>query len=113
MLNKSVIIPSTLSTADDISTAFHIAVNGLETTLSCPDIGWSFAEAVLERFSFLWTKELETVGYNVNKSAFRKAVWQNDNFGSNQIVEWRRLLENEKVVGITFGNGWGCLYFTS
>jgi hypothetical protein len=84
MLNKSALIPSILSTADDISTAFHIAVNGPETTLSCPDIGWSFAEAVLERFSFLWTKELETVGDNVNKSTFGKAVWQN-NFGSNMV----------------------------
>jgi hypothetical protein len=85
MLSKSTVIPPTLSTADDISTAFHIAVNGPETTLSCPDIGWSFAEAVLERFSFLWTKELETVGNRVNNSFFGKAVWRTNNFDSNMV----------------------------
>jgi hypothetical protein len=85
MLNKRAIIPPILSTADDISTAFHIAVNGPETTLSCPDIGWSFAEAVLERFSFLWTKELEKVGNDVTKSTFGKAVWRTNNFDSNMV----------------------------
>lgn len=51
ILNRKVIIPAILSTADDMSAAFHIAVNG-------PEIDWPFAEALLEKFSFLWNDDL-------------------------------------------------------
>lgn len=46
ILSRNIIIPPTLSTADDVSVAFHIAVNG-------PIIDRSFAEMVLERYLFL------------------------------------------------------------
>jgi hypothetical protein len=51
ILKSKVIIPAILSTADDISTAFHIAVND-------PEIDWSFAEALLERYLFLFQEDL-------------------------------------------------------
>jgi hypothetical protein len=66
-LRRKLKIPATLSTADDISVAFHIAINPRQ-------IDWPLAEAVLERFSFLWTEELATVDYNGEGSVFGKAV---------------------------------------
>jgi hypothetical protein len=51
-LSRNAIIPDTLSTADDISVAFHIAVNG-------PVIDWPFAENVLERCLLLGAEELD------------------------------------------------------
>jgi hypothetical protein len=55
---RNAIIPSTLSTADDIAVAFHIAVNS-------PVIDWPLAEMVLERYLFLGTK-----GLDVNENIF-------------------------------------------
>jgi hypothetical protein len=43
ILSKKAIIPTTLSTVDDVSTTFHIAVNG-------PEIDLPFSEMVLESF---------------------------------------------------------------
>jgi hypothetical protein len=67
ILSRKAIIPATLSTADDISVAFHIALNGLE-------IDWPLAEMVLERFSSLSTW-----------SSFGRNVWTGNNFDSNMI----------------------------
>jgi hypothetical protein len=72
-------IPATLSTANDIAVAFHIAVNG-------PLIDWPLAETVLERYSFLGTK-----GLNVNEnmfvdSAFGEDVWNYNNFECNVAI---------------------------
>jgi hypothetical protein len=52
VLDRKLIIPATLSTADDISVALYIAVRG-------PKIDWPLAELALERFLFLWTEEKE------------------------------------------------------
>jgi hypothetical protein len=67
-LSRNAIIPTTLSTADDVSVALHIAVSG-------PKINWYSAELVLERFLFLWNEEpcvlmdddidYSVLGYNV------------------------------------------------
>jgi hypothetical protein len=52
-LSSTVVIPPILSTDDDISLASLIAVNG-------PTIDWSFAEAILKRYLFLGTENLDT-----------------------------------------------------
>jgi hypothetical protein len=62
-LDREAIIPATLLTSDDISAGFHIALN-------CPEIDWPFAEAVLERFLFLWSTE-EPCTYG----GFLRIVW--------------------------------------
>jgi hypothetical protein len=73
---RNAIIPATLSTADDIAVAFHIAVNS-------PVIDWPLAEMVLERYLFLGTK-----GLDVNENIFVDnvigvEVWNNDFFLNN------------------------------
>jgi hypothetical protein len=77
LLSRKAVIPDILSTSDDISVAFHIAVNG-------PEIDWPFAEMVLERFSILWIEELRTVD-NDEDSVFRQNVWCDNNFDSNMV----------------------------
>jgi hypothetical protein len=76
VLNRKAIVPAILSTADDVSVAFHVAVNG-------PEIDWPLAETVLERFLFLWTEELATVDSIIEDSIFRQNVWCKNNFDSN------------------------------
>jgi hypothetical protein len=77
VLRKSkAIVPPILSTPDDITVAFHMAVNS-------PVINWNFAEMVLERHLFLWTEESTTVGDR--KSYFRENVWQMNGFERNMV----------------------------
>jgi hypothetical protein len=78
ILNRKAVIPTVLSTANDVSVAFHIAVNNSE-------IDWPFAEFVLERFSFLWTKEKAMIHNKVEDSVFRQDVWYNNNFDDNMV----------------------------
>jgi hypothetical protein len=74
ILSTEAIIPAILSTPDDLSVAFYIAVNG-------PDIDWPRAEAVLERFLFIWTEQ----GERMIDSFIRQNVWDHNNFESNII----------------------------
>jgi hypothetical protein len=67
ILCRKAVIPDILSTSDDISVAFHIAVTG-------PEINWPFAEMVLERFAILWIEELRTIDNDVENSIFRQNV---------------------------------------
>jgi hypothetical protein len=76
LLSRNAIIPATLSTADDISVAFHIAVNG-------PVIDWPFAETVLERYSFLGTEVLDLSENMFVDSGFGYIVWYSNNFERN------------------------------
>jgi hypothetical protein len=101
VLSRKVIIPPTLSTADDISVAFHIAVNG-------PIIDWPFAEIVLERFVFLRTEEFAMSENMVVVSGIVDTVWISNDFESNiiKLLEggdcWRmrKSLESlSKIVG--------------
>jgi hypothetical protein len=69
-------MPPNLSTPDDMSVAFHMAV-------SSPEIDWSFAEGILEIFSFLWTELLAAVDNDIECINFGEAVWYNNNFDSN------------------------------
>jgi hypothetical protein len=76
VFNNNAKTPAILSTAGDISAAFHIAVNDSE-------IDWPFAEKVLERFLFLCTEEQATVNndmINGINDAFRKAIICSHNF---------------------------------
>jgi hypothetical protein len=72
VLSKKSAIPTSLSTADDVSVAFHIAVNR-------PNIDWHLAEVVLDRFSILCTKEL-----TIDRS-FCQTVWNINNFENNMV----------------------------
>lgn len=74
ILNKKAVIPTFLSTTNDLSVAFHMAINGSE-------IDWPFAEFVLERFLILWTDEKA----KVEDSIFRQNVWNSSNFERNMI----------------------------
>jgi hypothetical protein len=66
-----------LSTVDDISVAFHIAVNG-------PVIDWPFAEMVLERYLFLGAKKhLDQSENMLVDSGFDYSVWYSKNFERN------------------------------
>lgn len=78
ILNRKAVIPTVLSTADDVSVAFHIAMNS-------PKIDWPFAEFVLERFSLLWTEEKAMIHNKVEDSAFRQNVWYNNDFDDNMV----------------------------
>jgi hypothetical protein len=76
ILSKKVRISTTLSlsTADDVSAAFHIAVNGSE-------IDWPFAEAVLREFAFIRNKDVMD-----NRGRGREVkVWRNNDFECNII----------------------------
>jgi hypothetical protein len=77
ILSRNVIIPPTLSTADDVSVAFHIAVNG-------PVIDWSFAEIVLERYLFLKIEDYSGF-HEIGVNGFVETVWHNNDFESNMI----------------------------
>lgn len=79
VLRKSkALVPPILSTADDISSAFHMAVN-------CPVINWALAETILERYLFLWTEELATVDNVINKSVLRNTTWLMNGFDTNMV----------------------------
>jgi hypothetical protein len=82
ILSRNAIIPTTLTTVDDISVAFYIAVNG-------PVIDWPVAEMVLERCSFLFIEELATVANIIEDTFFAKAIWSAVCFESSMV----RLLE--------------------
>jgi hypothetical protein len=90
VLNRKAVIPAILSRPDDISVAFHIAVN------NGPAIDWPFAEAVLERFLFLWTEEKMEIMIDYNDDDnFRECVWYNSNFDRNMI----KLLQEGRLLG--------------
>lgn len=77
MLSKVAEFPAILSTADDISVVFNIAVNGSE-------INWPLAEMVLDRYVFLWTGEIKSVDdIIVGDNDFIITVWKNNDFESN------------------------------
>jgi hypothetical protein len=79
-MERKIIIPGTLSTADDISVAFDIAVDNPQNK-----VNWPLAEMVLERFSFLWAEELSTVDFVIENSVFGKEVWKANRFYSNMV----------------------------
>lgn len=72
VLSNTSSILTGLSTADDVSVAFHIAVNR-------PNIDWNLAEVVLDRFSILCTEELM-----IDRS-FCQTVWNINNFEINLV----------------------------
>lgn len=59
-LSGNAIIPDTLSTVNDISIAFYIAVNS-------PIIDWSLAETALERCFILGNEDIEKSDMNENR----------------------------------------------
>jgi hypothetical protein len=85
-LKKKAIVPAILSTADDITVALHIAVNG-------PNIDWQCAETVLERLSILWTERLAKEDNTLhsfakifcNNASFRQYLWLDNCFDSNLV----------------------------
>jgi hypothetical protein len=72
-LSREPIIPTTLSTADDVSAALHIAV------INRPKIDWPLAELALERFSILCTEELMT------DRTFCQNVWSENCFDNSMV----------------------------
>jgi hypothetical protein len=80
-LRRKISIPPILSTADDISVAFGIAVDNPYIAR----IDWPLAEMVLERFLFLWTAELVTVDLMTVDSVFGNKVWEANEFYGNMV----------------------------
>jgi hypothetical protein len=79
LLGKNAVIPPTLSTPDDLSVAFHLAVNG-------PKINWPFAEEVLQNFESISTKrfaEVEENDRDFDFFSFGQSVWKNNEFDDN------------------------------
>lgn len=64
VLSRKVVIPATFSTANDISVAFHLAVNST-------NINWPLAEMVLETF------------FSIGNSFTGQDVWGKNNFIGN------------------------------
>jgi hypothetical protein len=82
LLRKSVVIPPALSTADDISVAFHLAVNG-------PEINWPFAEEVLQIFVShsieRFVSEFEINDTDLEFYIFKESVWKDNEFDDNMV----------------------------
>jgi hypothetical protein len=72
-LRRNTRIPANLSTADDISVAFNIAVNN-----RLGSINWPLAEVVLERYLTFQSDNFATVDNNVVDHD--KSVWYTNNF---------------------------------
>jgi hypothetical protein len=87
-LSSRVVIPPILSTDNEISLAFLIAVKG-------PKIDWAFAESILERYLFLATENLDTYDdsdLDIDKDAdsfdsnFCGYVWNDNDFDGNIVT---------------------------
>jgi hypothetical protein len=109
ILSKNAIFPATLSTADDVSVAFNIAVNGSE-------IDWPLAEMVLERYVFLWTEEVVIVDdIVVGDNDFLITVWENNDFESNivKLLKGGDCWRVRKSLDLIFGMVWPDKYTMS
>jgi hypothetical protein len=88
-LSKNTVTPETLSTADDMIVAIHVAVNG-------PVINYRLAEMTLHRFECIWYEEMKALEHNrKNRNKFPQAVWT-DNFLGN-ITKLFKLSENTEI----------------